>query len=39
MNTEKLLDERKDVKKIFVENLYNKYNQLVLGNKKLMIHL
>ena len=29
----------KNVTKSFVENLSNKYNQLVLGNKKLMIHL
>ena len=29
----------KNLNKIFVENLSNKYNKLVLGNKKLMIHL
>ena len=29
----------KNVTKSFVENLSNKYNKLVPGNKKLMIHL
>ena len=28
----------KNLTKSFVENLSKKYNQLVLGNKKLMIH-